>query len=124
MPGVSFSIPPSSRGLLPEGSGWVCLRFSQGNAEKSLSWLFSARKSKSAVFDFLHFQSLTAIENAWPSLASLGSALNQRFPEETLKKSPSWLFSARKSKSAVSDFLPPAWRRLHHRQHETRKDPI
>ncbi len=52
----------------------------KGNAEKSLSWLFSARKSKSAVFDFLHFQSLTAIENAWPSLASLGSALNQRFP--------------------------------------------
>jgi hypothetical protein len=40
---------------------------------------FSARKSKSAVFDFLHFQSLTAIENAWPSLASPGSALNQRF---------------------------------------------
>jgi hypothetical protein len=35
---------------------------------------FSARKSKSAVFDFLHFQSLTAIENAWPSLASPGSA--------------------------------------------------
>jgi hypothetical protein len=42
------------------------------NAEKSLSWLFSARKSKSAVFDFLHFQSLTTIENAWPSLAVPG----------------------------------------------------
>jgi hypothetical protein len=37
----------------------------------------SLRKSKSAVFDFLHFQSLTAIENAGPSLAHPESALNR-----------------------------------------------
>jgi hypothetical protein len=55
----------------------------RGKAEKSLSLLFSVRKSKSAAFDFLHFQPLIVIENAGPSLVRSGSALNQRIPNET-----------------------------------------
>jgi hypothetical protein len=73
-----FAIPRAAQGHV------AIFDDTKGNAEKSLSWLFSARKSKSAVFDFLHFLSLTAIENAWPSLASLGSALNQHLPRKTL----------------------------------------
>jgi hypothetical protein len=38
------------------------------------------------VFDFRHFQSLIVIENGGPSLVRSGSALNQRFPRETLEK--------------------------------------
>jgi hypothetical protein len=47
------------------------------------SLTFPSRKSKNAVFDFLHFQSLIVIENAGPSLVRSGSALNQMaFPYE------------------------------------------
>jgi hypothetical protein len=54
-----------------------------GNAEKSRWWPFSSRKSKNAVFDFLHFQPLIAIENAGPSSARLGKRIKSdvAYPE-------------------------------------------
>jgi hypothetical protein len=58
-----------------------------GKRNKSaLPWLFPARKSKNAVFDFLHFQSLMVIENAGPSLVRSESAINQRFLKELPEK--------------------------------------
>jgi hypothetical protein len=51
------------------------IKTAKGNDEKDHPWPFSSRKSKNAVFDFLHFQPLIAIENAGPSSARLGKRI-------------------------------------------------
>jgi hypothetical protein len=46
-----------------------------GDLEKCRQWDFSSRKAKNAVFTFLHFQSLVAIENGGISVYRAGTSI-------------------------------------------------
>ncbi len=52
---------------------------------KTLPWAFMTRNRKSAIFRFLHFQWLTAIENGDASLHRGGCRLLRHPPEKEVK---------------------------------------